>query len=110
MESKLSYLNPRAMGIHPGGEYSPVILIAGQLGLSPDPSEVEGLFLRLLCGAFSRVKSYHVGPRALRALREGARLTRNYAAATELRPTALTSDDAASSARKAVEADGRASS
>ena len=74
-------LNPFAVGLRPGGLLTDDILIAGQLGTSTrDPASIElhKLIIRELKRRFVCIKSYWVGPEAVRLLDHGGRLTISY--------------------------------
>jgi hypothetical protein len=72
--------NPTGMIFVPGGLYEgreDRYLIVGEVVATGDPRshELYRLFVPLLVKGFTKIKSYYVGPEALRLLREGVRLT-----------------------------------
>jgi hypothetical protein len=70
--------NPSSIILAPGGFCSKRTLLAGRIGTMHDNSvsmELYALFRRELLRGFTTVKSFVVGPEALRLLESGGRLT-----------------------------------
>jgi hypothetical protein len=69
--------NPGSIAFWPGGLYKDESLVCGHIGTVSESSESVELydaFTRALLKGFTKVKSYQVGPEALRLLDEGRRL------------------------------------
>lgn len=75
--------NPVSVAFRPGGLYKSSCLIAGYIGtVSPDRSAARfySEIIELLLSGFTKVKSYHLGPDAMRLLNDGFRLTYHHQA------------------------------
>ncbi len=72
--------NPKCLVLRPGGMLNPSTVLAGQIGTAsenPESSELFSNFSTLMRQRFTKIKSYWVGPEALRVLDAGGRLTAN---------------------------------
>lgn len=69
--------NPKSVVFWPGGLYKNEALVCGHIGTISESSESVDLydaFCAALLKGFTKIKSYHVGPEALRLLETGWRL------------------------------------
>jgi hypothetical protein len=70
--------NPRTVALRPGGIVREGVILAGDIGTASDDPHSQQLFSRFARAVrreFAKVKSYWVGPEALRLLDSGWRLT-----------------------------------
>lgn len=78
--------NPRSVVLRPGGLVEKNTILAGQIGTaSPDPGSLAlfSVFGQAVRKHFSKVKSFWVGPQAMRLLDSGGRLTSSMKAPSE---------------------------
>ena len=71
-------LNQGAATLTPAGRWSDDVVLYGTFGSAhgtDDAKEILGAFEKALRRRFTKVKAYWLGPKALRALEEGKRLT-----------------------------------
>jgi hypothetical protein len=78
--------NPESIALKPGGRYGDSAIIAGMVGTvhhDKVAGELMAAFLKAFKARFTRVKSYMVGPEALKLLNLGFRLTKSISSPRE---------------------------
>lgn len=78
--------NPKSVVLRPGGMVEENTILAGQIGTTsqaPASLQLFAAFSRAVRQNFVKVKSYWVGPEAIRVLDGGGRLTANLKAASD---------------------------